>query len=462
MTSRVRSRWMIAELAALAAAAAATAAPKKENTSEQRGLLDGRWNVAFHMPQGSYETPIEFVTSGGGAVRATVLGPLGTLSIADAIGSFKANKLTLKANTSRGRLKVGATLEGDRLRGRWSPASIVASLFFKGEMVGLRDRAYVPKPRVAAFDAAWTHIERHFYSPSFNGVDAKALRLRYRSQVAATRTDSDFIILMRQMLGEFRTSHLDFFATPTWTQELHPAAPPTAAASAATEGVTWRQLAPSVGYIGIASFEEGPKVVARVDQAFAAVGNNAALVIDLRGNGGGTLSAAMRLGDYVLSRMQPVGYFANRDGLIRYGVDSIDKIDGSILPVFAGYSGDDFAQEMARAGALMLTTGGRAARPYRGRAVVLVDEYCFSACEALASIVKETGAATLVGRSTPGAMLAATGVPVDGGWMLLLPISDFRTPEGVRVEGRGVKPDVAVKYRSGKDADIAAALKFLN
>jgi C-terminal processing protease CtpA/Prc len=58
-------------------------------------------------------------------------------------------------------------------------------------------------------------------------------------------------------------------------------------------------------------------------------------------------------------------------------------------------------------------------------------------------------------------MLSATGVPVAGGWTLLLPVWDFRTPQGVRVEGRGVEPDIAVKYREGRDDDVAAALEFL-
>jgi len=424
----------------------------------RRSSLAGRWNVVFEMPRDSYEMPIEFVVGTGGKVTATVLGPLGTFRIINTEAHLDGNKLTIDAETSYGKLKVDATLEGDRLRGKWFHDGLVERLFFNGEVRGLRNSAYVSKPPLNVFDTTWAHIERDFYSPDFNGVDVRSLRRRFRTLVTAAHSDGEFLSIMRRMLGEFRTSHLDFFATPSWSKELHPTH---ATDSDTSVGITWKQLTSSVGYLRIESFEDGPTVVARVDRAFAELGNYEALVIDLRGNGGGTLSAAMRLGDYLLPRMQPVGYFASRAGLTRHGVRSIDLINASALPVFSGYNSEDFSREMVNKGALMLATGGRAESRYRGRVVVLIDEYCFSASEALASVVKERCAATLIGRRTAGAMLSGHTVELEGGWTLLLPVWDFRTPQGFRVEGRGVEPTIAVKQRDDKDADIEAALAFL-
>ena len=421
------------------------------------GSLAGRWNVVFDMPHDSYEMPVEFVVAPNGKVTATVLGPLGTFRIMNTEARLDGNKLTIDAETSYGKLKVDATLEGDRLHGKWFPDGVVERLFFNGEVRGLRNRAYVSKPRLEVFDAAWSHLERDFYSGDFNGVDVRSLRRRYRAQVATAHSDGEFLVLMRQMLGEFHTSHLDFFATPSWSKELHPAA----VKDTSVEDITWKQLTSSVGYLRIESFEDGPEVVARVDRAFAELGKYPALVVDLRGNGGGTLSAAMRLGDYLLPQMQAVGYFASRAGLTRFGARSIDQIDKSKLPVFSGYDSEEFTREMTNKGVLLLKTGGRAKSPYRGRVVVLIDEYCFSASEALASVVKETGAATLIGRRTTGAMLSATPVALEGDWTLMLPVWDFRTAKGVRVEGQGVEPQIGVRYRDDKDADIEAALAFL-
>lgn len=422
------------------------------------GGVAGRWNIVFVMPQGAYETPVEFVVGEDGGVAATILGPLGTFRITDTKGFAKGSSLRLTANTSWGRLKLQAEVEGDRLKGRYAPAGL-ASLFFKGELRGLRDRAHAPRPALETFDAAWILIEGGFYAPDYGGVDMKGLRERYRPLAVAARSEGALVSLMRRMLGEFRASHLDFFATPSITPQLHEGMkqPP----PPAPHGISWKQAAPSVGYLAIRSFEDGPEVVARIDQAFAALGGNESLIVDLRGNGGGTLSAAMRLGDHILPRRMPVGYFASRQGLIDRNLTSMDRLDRSVLATFDGYSSEEFARAMASKGAVMLASGGRAPRLYRGKVAVLIDEYCFSASEALASLVKETKAATLIGRKTPGLMLAANFIPIEGGWTLVLPVWDFRTPQGTKVEGRGVEPDIQVKRRGRGDPELAAALKFL-
>jgi len=426
--------------------------------AEEGHGLSGRWNVVIDMPQGSYETPVEFVVGQTGAVTATVLGPLGTFRVDSTSGHLDGNKLTLDAETSFGKLKINATLAGDRLHGEWFREGFFARFLFSGEIRGARDHTHVPKPNLKVFDAVLAHIDSAFYRPDFNGVNLQTLRRRYRPRVAAARNESEFLSLMRTMLGEFRTSHLEFFATPSWSKESHPSV---AVAKEDEEGITWRELVPSVGYLRIESFADGPPVVARVDRAFAELSRYSSLVVDLRGNEGGTLSAAMRLGDYLLPNAQTVGYFVSRAGLTRNRARSIDQINPASLPVFSGYYAADLSREMANNGALMLTTGGRAKRVYRGRVVVLIDENCFSASEAFASVVKETRAATLIGRRTTGMMLSAVTLPVEGDWTLLLPVWDFRTPRGVAVESRGVEPDIAVTYREGEDADVAAALKFL-
>ena len=436
----------------------AAAAPRPAPGEAVAPAIGGRWNLVFVMPQGAYETPVEFVVGQGGSVAATILGPTGTFRITDTKGVAKDNEVRLTARTSWGRLKLQAVVEGDRLKGRYAPSGL-ASLFFKGELRGLRDRAHTPRPALETFDAAWSLIERGFYAPDYGGADMQGLHERYRPLAAAARSEGELVSLMRRMLGEFRTSHLDFFATPSVTPLLHEGtkqAPPPA-----PHGISWRQAAPGIGYLRIQSFEDGPEVVARIDQAFAALGGNEALIVDLRGNGGGTLSAAMRLGDHVLPRPVPVGYFASRQGLIDRRLSSIDQLDRSTLATFDGYSSEEFGRAMAAKGAMMLTSGGRAPRLYRGRVAVLIDEYCFSTSEALASVVKETKAATLIGRKTPGLMLAANFIPIEGGWTLVLPIWDFRTPQGVKVEGLGVEPDIKVKRKDRGDPDLAAALKFL-
>ncbi len=424
----------------------------------RRVRLDGRWDVVFDLPEGFYETPVEFAVARDGSVRWSVLGQTGTMRIYGESGRLKGNTLTLNARTSFGKFKISAAVDGDGMSGRWRPAGFFTQLFFSGEMRGARATSFRPAPRVEVYDAVCAEVGRRFYAPDFNGVDWPASCARNRPQAEAAASDGELLAVVRKMLSELRASHLEFFATPEDRPELLPARK---GAEAETAGIVWRKLSPEVGYIKVESFEDGPQVVARVDRAFGELGNLHSLVIDLRGNGGGTPAAAMRIGDYLFDSARPVGYFASRAGLARRGVDSIDRLDARSLPTFDGYDSASLYREMEKSGAVMLVTGGRAPKHYAGRVAVLIDEFCFSAAEAFAGVVKETRAAALVGRRTAGAMLGADSVSLAGGWTIVLPTWDFRTPRGLRVEGRGVEPDIAVKPGRGKDPELAAALEFL-
>src|SRR5215207_6810407 len=382
-----------------------------------RSQLDGRWDVVFDLPEGFYETPIEFAVARDGSVRWSVLGQLGTMQIYGESGRLKGNKLTLNARTSFGKFKISATVNGDGMSGKWRPAGFFTQLFFSGEMRGARAASFRPAPRVEVFDAVCAEVGRRFYAPDFNGVNLSASCARYRPQAAAAASDGELLSVVRKMLSELRASHLDFFATPEGRPELLPARK---GSEAGTAGIVWRKLSPEVGYVKVESFEDGPQVVARVDRAFEELGGMPSLVIDLRGNGGGTPAAAMRIGDYLFDSTRPVGYFVSRAGLARLGVNSIDRLDAHSLPTFDGYDSASLYREMDESGALMLVTGGRAPKRYKGRVTVLIDEYCFSAAEAFAGVVKETRAATLVGRRTAGAMLGADSVSLAGGWTMVL------------------------------------------
>ena len=50
------------------------------------------------------------------------------------------------------------------------------------------------------------------------------------------------------------------------------------------------------------------------------------MIIDLRGNTGGTLSVAMRLGDFLFAKQTAVGFFATREGLKRNKAVSMDAL----------------------------------------------------------------------------------------------------------------------------------------
>ncbi len=92
-------------------------------------------------------------------------------------------------------------------------------------------------------------------------------------------------------------------------------------------------------------------------------------------------------------------------------------------------------------------------RRYAGQVAVLINRRTASACEPLVALLQGVGRATLVGERTAGAMLSSKAFEVGQGWVLYLPVSDFLTADGRRLEGRGVPPDVKC---NSSDAPLVA------
>src|SRR5689334_5734617 len=69
------------------------------------------------------------------------------------------------------------------------------------------------KDRLDIFSDAWETINEKYYDPSFNGVNWRAVRERYRPAAEAARSDDDFYVVMKKMVGELRDAHTRF-ATP--------------------------------------------------------------------------------------------------------------------------------------------------------------------------------------------------------------------------------------------------------
>ena len=158
------------------------------------------------------------------------------------------------------------------------------------------------------------------------------------------------------------------------------------------------------------------------------------VVIDLRGNPGGRLAEA----DAVLSCFLP------RDRL--------------------------WAARTGRSGRRVeLRTGGGCgdlAEPVGNDVAVLVDANSRSAAELTPAALQEARRAVVVGAPTAGAVLISQETRLPDGGRLSLSRADFITSGGVRLEKRGVTPDVAAPLtledrRAGRDPGLDAAVAAL-
>lgn len=63
------------------------------------------------------------------------------------------------------------------------------------------------KERVEVFEEVWETINKKYYDPTFNGVDWKAVRERYRRRLDAVSADEEFYDMLNRMAGELRDAH---------------------------------------------------------------------------------------------------------------------------------------------------------------------------------------------------------------------------------------------------------------
>ena len=153
-------------------------------------------------------------------------------------------------------------------------------------------------------------------------------------------------------------------------------------------------IAPKVGYIKISSFgatthEEFSKALARLKEQ-----RMEHLILDLQGNGGGYLNAAVDMANDFLSEGQQIVY-----------------TEGAKSPR-SEFNAEGKGQFQ------------------KGRLVVLIDEYSASAAEIVTGAVQDWDRGIVVGRRSFGKGLVQRPVPMPDGSMIRLTIARYHTPSG--------------------------------
>ncbi len=156
------------------------------------------------------------------------------------------------------------------------------------------------------------------------------------------------------------------------------------------------------------------------------------LIIDLRGNPGGYLEAAVDMASWFL----PEGKVVVQES---HGKRPGDKTYRS-----KGY--DIFNDNL--------------------KLVILIDKGSASASEILAGALSEQGEAVLMGEESFGKGSVQELVPLAGGSALKVTIAKWLTPKGHSISEKGLKPGVEVKMtaedrEAGRDPQLAAAVKYL-
>jgi len=356
------------------------------------------------------------------------------------------------------------------------------------------------------FDRVWNEVRRGYYDPALHGVDWDAARARFRPQALAASDERALYRVLNAMLHLLDDGHaaaspptavrrqetqyerravmgmtLMRGETPDdWTVERIRAGSPAEAAGVqlgwtlntvdgqpwgpdiearegqtvqlvltdetgrrreatltprvmdAIEPFTADKSRPGVLVLRVEEFGQGlgPWMGGELEGLPADVD----VVLDLRGNPGGRLWEAESVLTCFLPRDQA---WATRTG--RNGRGVVLRASGN-----CGDRRDPAANDVA----------------------VLVDQGSRSAAELTPAALQEARRGIVVGEKTGGSVLIAQETDLPDGGRLTLSRADFVTAGGVRLEKRGVTPDVAaprtmIQRRAGEDPTLEAAIAAL-
>ena len=181
------------------------------------------------------------------------------------------------------------------------------------------------------------------------------------------------------------------------------------------ETVTGQLLDGGIGYIYVSEF--GEDTANQFEKTIADLESQGmkAMIVDLRNNGGGMITAVTQMLDDILP-----------EGLLVYTEDKYGNRQEF-------KSSDDTKLEYPMA--------------------VLVNGYSASASEIFAGAIRDYDYGTLIGTTTYGKGVVQKIIPLPDGDAVKLTIAKYYTPKGENIQGTGIDPDIELEYEYTGDPD---------
>lgn len=187
--------------------------------------------------------------------------------------------------------------------------------------------------------------------------------------------------------------------------------------------VNAQMLSGNIGYIQISEFQSN--TAKQFKKALKELQNQQmkGLILDVRSNPGGLVTSVVDILDQILPK-----------GTVVYTEDKYGKKET--------YTSDASCIDYPMA--------------------VLVNENSASASEILAGAIKDYKYGTLIGTKTFGKGIVQTLFPLKDGSAIKVTTAKYYTPKGHYIHGKGIKPDITLKYKYSGPEDKSYDMKYDN
>lgn len=195
-----------------------------------------------------------------------------------------------------------------------------------------------------------------------------------------------------------------------------------------TDSLTW--IDEETAVLKVHTFAAGYSKRRIADLIKEASGKAKYLIIDLRNNGGGAVDNLNQL----LSHLLPPGTAMGTN------------VGRPLASKFQQETGGDATDPVAIAkwSDSKVRTRSRVDTRFEGKLAVLINRGSASASEIAAAALRDCADAKIIGSPTAGAVLVSTFVKLPGKFAMQVPLSEYVTIKGQRLEGNPVKPDIEI------------------
>lgn len=187
------------------------------------------------------------------------------------------------------------------------------------------EEEYTDSPQ-GNFEALWKIMDQHYCFFNEKDIDWNEVYLRYSRQIDQNMTESQLFEVLCNMLGELRDGHVNLYSTfdvgRNWSwREDYPAnySDTLSRRYLGTDyriasGIYYRILDDNIGYMRCATFANGFGE-GNLDDIMSYFLTCRGLIIDIRSNSGGLISAAEQLAARFTDEDILVGYVQHKTGL---------------------------------------------------------------------------------------------------------------------------------------------------
>ena len=286
------------------------------------------------------------------------------------------------------------------------------------------------------FDALWTILDKNYCFFEYKDIDWDSVRVSYRPRVTASMNNDALFKLMGEMLSELRDGHVNLIAshdvTRFWSwKDDYPQNFDNNIVNkylsndySSASSMKYKILEDNVGYIYYGSFSNDV-TNSGLNQILNRMSICNGIILDVRNNGGGSLSNVDRIASRFFNERALVGYISHKIG--------------------AGHN--DFSDLYPK-----YIESSNQIR-YQKPLYILTNRGCYSATNEFVSTMKYAPHVTVVGDKTGGGGGFPFSSELPNGWSVRFSTSPTFNAKKEHIEF-GVEPDIRLDMKFTDMADL--------